>query len=387
MSGADSRLQVLARERGALVGTLIAVVTVVVIAVVLIFFVFGRIVPPGFVGVRQNYYGVFGLLEKGFGNRGLAPGLHWRIIGVSDVILIPSGFQLVHFNDTPLTGDLNHAVLDVPTKDGSKVKSDVTLVVRYFQQADTDVPQPPKPEPVNATDDERSVPFAVHHERPHGGPRDLILRYRAEPNEQLKRLSQEAENELRKALGVLSTTEFYRPHLRERAVLAANERINDLVNPFGVEIWGTLIRRYVYAEKTIDDQIFAKNLQDATERLNAAASERENARAKTAREAAEGTARIRDLQVQTEADIQVIRSEGIRYEQTKIAEGDLLVASAKAEVDAAKATALQELAGAEVYMAREMTPLLRSLRGGVVTAVDPYNVDAWAEKLSGGRAR
>jgi hypothetical protein len=61
----------------------------------------------------------------------------------------------------------------------------------------------------------------------------------------------------------------------------------------------------------------------------------------------------------------------------------LLVAESRAEVDTRRAKALSEIQGADVYIARELAPILRSLKGGVVSDVDPYNIDAWIKKLVG----
>ncbi len=153
------------------------------------------------------------------------------------------------------------------------------------------------------------------------------------------------------------------------------------MNPKGLQLWGALIRRYTYIERSIDDQIFQKNLQDQTERMNAALSRLAGAQAETEREQALWDAKIRDLQVQAESKVQVIRSEGSLYEVSRVSEGDRMVAEAKAKVDEARANALSQMQGAQLYTAREMAPLLKTLQGGVVSNIDPYDINAWMKRL------
>ena len=109
-------------------------------------------------------------------------------------------------------------------------------------------------------------------------------------------------------------------------------------------------------------------------------------RAKTEQMRASWDAKIRDLQVEGQTASKVLVSEGELYEAKKRAEGDLLVAKARADVDGAKARVLSEVDGASVYVAREMTPFLKTLTGGVVTDLDPYDVNGGLERLTGAPA-
>ena len=65
----------------------------------------------------------------------------------------------------------------------------------------------------------------------------------------------------------------------------------------------------------------------------------------------------------------------------RVSQGDRLVEEAKAAVDKAKNEVFTTIKGADVYVAREMTPLLETLEGGIVTDIDPFNVDSWMKKL------
>ncbi len=352
--------------------------------ITLLFFAIGKVVPPGYIGIRHNGYGVWGLLKKGYSEIGLQPGLHWRIPGnVSDIILLPACFQFINFSTKG--GDLDLPELEVPTSDGSKVKVDVTLVLRYFAAPGTAISKSDTAanEDEGAGDECRQVPFHEYRDFTHGGPHELVTGYTADQTKQLRTISIIAQQHLTRALFSLSTSEFYNPTKREAAAVKAATEINEEVSKGGIELWGALIRRYFYSQQNIDDQIFAKIFQEQTELLNAEESALAAAKAETVKQEAFGDAEIRNLVVQGESDARVMKSEGDLYEATKSSEGDLLAAKSKAEVDAAKAAVLEQVAGSANYVAREMTPLLRTLKGGVITDVDPYDIERWVSRLVG----
>jgi hypothetical protein len=329
------------------------------------FFMFGKVVFPNELGVRVNFYGVPGVMTKGYQSDGLLPGLHWQIPHLSTVLTLPRDFQFVTFHDQTGergNGDFKEQELEVPTTDGSKVRSDVTMVFRLYEKPN----------------ENRSG-----EEGEQGGPKKLIENYTDSREKILKRFSEVAKDQLKRALSTLSTTEFYNPERREEASQHANKAIGKIVGEVGIELWNTLIHRFTYADQKIDDQIFAKNLQDQTERLNAASSKLTAAKAETEKQSALWDAKIRDLEVDGESKVKVTRSEGELYETKKKGEGDLFVTSVRAEVDAERAKVLSESAGSQAYIARELAPLLETLRGGVITGVDPYDINSWTEKLSG----
>lgn len=381
-------------ERGAVLGGAVGLLIVIGVIVSVLFFTFGKVVPPYAIGIRHNGFDLFGVLQKGYGSVGLKPGLHWRIPGgVSDIILLPRGFQFVNFNAGGTEGDRNEGSLEIPTSDGSKVLADLTLVVRLFDEsgvspfAALEKATKPQAQPSGTLKRVDDVPIITYKTREHGGPKELISRFTGDPNRQLKNFSEIAHHALKQHLARLSTADYYNPVLREHAALDALDDINDAIAGVGMEIWAALVRRYIYAEEEIDNQIFAKNLQDQQERLNAAKSTLAEAQAKTEREAALWDAKIQNLKVSGDAQVQVIRSEGELYEAEKQADGDLLVAKARAEVDEAKAKALNEIAGSDVYVARELATVLRTLKGGVVSDLDPFDISQWVEKLTRGEAK
>ena len=361
----------------------------VLILVFVPYFVFGKVVPPDTIGLRQNLFGVPFVLKKGFQESGLEPGLQWQIPMLSQVILLPRDFKSIDYQAEAREGDYAAGDLLVPTTDGSKVKTNVTLVVRLFERPELYQTQPETPVLETGKGDihgEGTVeaPKPVITKRSHGGPQELIANYSPSQAAILEKVSQIAENGIRQQLSELSTADYYNPLLREKAALRAQDDIAKALAPDGIELWATLILRYTYVEQKIDDQIFAKNLQDQMERLNAASSRLAAARANTERERANWDAKIKSLEVEGQTKAQVVESEGRLYEASKKAEGDFLVAKARAEVDAARAQVLNAATdGAENYVAREMAPLVRTLAGGVVSNVDPYDVDRWVERFTG----
>ena len=198
-----------------------------------------------------------------------------------------------------------------------------------------------------------------------------------------------ADDALKRALGELATSEFYNPEKRELQIARALEYMNVGSTDYelkglqsqGIQVEAILLRRYTYREERIENAIFQKNLQDQEEALNVAQGEFAKAQALSAEEDARGEARNRTLLIKGQEGASVLRSQADLEETKRRAEADLLVARARAEADRLKAAALAQGVGADVLVAREMGPLLQSLKGGVVSNVDPYNLDAWMKKF------
>lgn len=375
-----------AGERGGVLIPLVVIAGLITGAVALLYTVFGTVVPPDKIGVRRNYFS-FGFLHEGYNPVGLKPGLHLKFPGISEIILLPRTFQIVNINQEQQEGDLSVAALEVPTTDGSKVNTDITLIVRLFE-APGEVPQTAQAQVSSETVNNLEIPF---HERTaplvHGGPDSLITTYREKPVGQLERVAQVAGDELRRSMSQLSTTDFYDPKLRESAAIQAQQSMNEALTPRGIEVWSTLVRRYTYADPEIDQRIFQKNLQFQTEKYRAAATKFAEAEAAIKKTEAHWQAQIRDLEVGAEAYRIKAESEARLYEDSKVAEGTQLLRAKQAEIVAQQNQLLAKMPGAEVYLAREMVPLISTIGGGIVTGVDPYDIDAWVRRLTGhGRA-
>lgn len=370
-------------QSGSILGVLSFFVFAILTLVILIFFVFGKIVPPNKIGIRQNFFSIMGILEEGYNESGLKPGLHWKVPGISDVILIPRDFQFIQLDANEKSGDLNLPYLEIPTSDGSKVKTDITLVLRYFDK-------PGKSESIGvdwssteANPDSSDVPVVQKISRAHGGPKDLVNTYGSRNERQLRTFVGKAEDKLKRWLSALSTIDYYNPSLREKAALKSTESINEFSTKEGIELWGTLVRRYTYSEQKIDDQIFAKNLQDATEVLNSAQSSLAEARAVTEEKRAfwDGQ-KIAVLKEEGIAKVRILDEEAASYEAQQRAKADKLYEVALAEIEKEK-NQIFATAGGRVYVARQMVPVLQSIGGGIISDIDPYNIESWVRKLSG----
>lgn len=322
---------------------------------------FGSVVYPGQMGVRQISFGPY----QGFSRRGLEPGYHWSVPFYSQIHFIPSTLQVMHLHRDRAMYPDSLGALEVQTTDGSSVYVDISVLYRFYTEPSEDHDEP------------------GDHDGPgdHGGPYELTTVVGTDRDAWQNRIHTAAVNELKKTLGRLSTAEFYNPDMRERRVLAAKDGMNKRLRRFGIHVEGVLLRRYTYAEQRIDQAIFQKNLQDQEERLNAAKSRLAEARARTEQVGARWDARIKTLLVEGENKAEVIRSKADLYEAKARAEGDLAIAKASAEVDRQRAGVLAQSEGVEVFVAKELAPLLGSLKGGVVTGVDPYDLQEWMNRF------
>ncbi len=336
---------------------------IIVLGIFTLVYSFGEVVPPGKIGVRQIGFGP----GKGFHDGALQPGYHWGdpTGQYSRIHLVPDTVQTIHLHRDQKKHPETLGPLEVQTTDGATVLVDVTLLAQFLQE-----------------------PNFEDGTRVSGGPADLLKEVGLSEVDWFNRIKRNAEDELRRALGSLSTEEFYNPELREHEkVRTARKRMNDSLKRFGISVVGVLIRRYTYAADEIDRAVAQKNLQIQEERLNSQESLLAAERAKVAELEADYVARIKTAQIRAKTDAEVIRSEGDLLREKLTAEGDLLVAQAKADADRLRAKAFEEGIGAEVYLAKELAPLLSSLKGGVVRDLDPYNLPEWLSKLGVGNEK
>lgn len=334
-------------------------ISIILGAIVVLGFLFGTVVAPGEMGVRQIAFGPY----QGYSRVALPPGYHWSIPFYSKILKVPQTIQRINLdrvvaerrNQRYQPDGYSYGAIEVQTTDGSSVVVDLSALVRFFAGPAAD--------------------------GSHGGPADLIQKLDVSPQRWMDRIQTATVNEVRKSLGMLSTSDFYNPHLRERAIEEAQKALNLRLAEFGIKIESLLLRRYTYSEERIDTAIFQKNLQDQEERLNTALSLLAEARADLEKVSAQWDARIKTLRVEGENQVRVLRSEADLYETERRAAADLLLAKAHAEVDRLKASALAKSQGADIYVARELAPLLASLQGGIVGDIDPYDLSKWMSKF------
>jgi regulator of protease activity HflC (stomatin/prohibitin superfamily) len=361
---------------------LVALIFLLIVSVVSIvaFYSFGIIVKPNQIGLRQNFFAVGGILEEGFSSKGLEPGLHWKIPYVSTVHILPRDFLLMNFNEEQISGDLQLPRLLIPTEDGSKVRADITLVTRLYDKPEK-IDSPTLIDRLTNVEKDDQVPLATKQNLSHGGPKDFINLYSFLQGNHLKMLAYTVEKYIKQSLARLYTVDYYNPVKREAAALDANDLINQDVSGEGIEVWATLVRRYVYDDEVIDNTIFLKNLEEQKERRIAAESKLEEVRAKTEQDVARLTAEIDNLRVEGEEEAKTrISQADLLYTEVE-AEGNRVIEEAKAKAEELQNKILTDTPGAQVYLAKEFVPLLNSLKGGVVTEIDPFDIDAWVNKL------
>lgn len=348
-----------ASERGAWLPALGTLVLVLVVVVLVVAFFFGTVVPVGAVGVRKIAFGP----KQGLLATSLPPGYHWTIPGYSTIYPVPQTVRVLDFDRDVKANPNSFGSLDVPTTDGTTVDVDVSILYRFFPAAGGDGTQT------------------------HGGPADLLNKVGATEAQWSKYLAQAADNELKRSLGALSTVDFYDPKARQERVGNAERGLQTALAPLGIKVESVLLRRYTYREE-IDQAIFKKNLQELESAFNKVAGDFAEAQRDVNKVSADGDVAIQNLDKQGLSEAEKIRSEGDLYRRQKVAEGNLLVAEAKAAVDKMRADVLSQV-GSDVYVALQLTQVLQTLKGGLVANIDPYDLDQWVKKLAGaeGRAR
>jgi regulator of protease activity HflC (stomatin/prohibitin superfamily) len=368
-------------ESGKITGGLLGAAVVVLIVGTIVFYTFGQVVAPGYIGVRQVTAGP----GQGFSKNGLRPGLHFTVPFLVNVYLIPRTVQVLNFHRKGTDSDIASvsndpdevASLEIRTSDGLSVDLDVSVLTRFYDRPSA-----------NVEEGSSESGVAGGKDKPvHGGPADLFTAVgisEAAWDNQIRRV---AADELRQALGALLARQFYEePATRAEALARAQDAMRERLDPVGIRVEAVLLRRYTYKDDLFDKAIFNKNLQEQEQRLKDASGRLAEVKAQLEQVEAEWDAKVETLRVKGESESKVLFSEAKLYESQKMAEGDLLVAKAQAEVDRLKAAALAQSTGADVFVAREMAPLLSSLKGGVVTSLDPYDVDAWARRLGVGES-
>jgi regulator of protease activity HflC (stomatin/prohibitin superfamily) len=347
---------------------LIPLVLVPLCVLLVLAMTFGVVIVPGETGVRQITIGP----NRGFTEVGLSPGYHWRIPWYSGIHKVPLTVQILNFQregeKAERSNEYNYPSLEIETSDRATIDLDVTVLARFYRSA------------------------GQEGEVVHGGPRDLLTIVGLEPDQWGNKISRVAYDALKRTLGTLSTAQFYDPTLREGRIedgLAIMNRglpdqnIKGLAEE-GIKVEAVLLRRYTYREDRIENAIFLKNLQDQEEALSVAEGKLAEAQALTSSEEGKGDALKETLKVDGENQVIVKRSEASLYQAQKRAEGDLLVSRAEAESDRLRAEALIKGKATQAYVARELTPLVAGVRGGIITGIDPLDLGQWAKKLGSG---
>ena len=309
----------------------------IAVAAAIFLFLFGQVIQPGNIGIRQIAFGPY----KGFSERALRPGYHWVVPFYSRIYLVPQTVQVIDFHRENSGGSFEP--LEVPTADRAMVNVDVSVLVRF---------------------DASNKVFSLG----------------VEPSAWEQAIRVAARTALRQSLSKLDTAGFYSPEKREANLADATAIMKAELAPRGVEVQGVLLRRYTY-EASFEDSIFRKNLEELKREISVKEAEYAKAEGAVENVKSDFNGKMAATKEKGETGAAIIRSDGELYDAQQRAQGDLLVATAKAAVDAQRAGALARAQTANVYVARELAPLLGSLKGGVISGMDPYDLDAWVSRL------
>jgi regulator of protease activity HflC (stomatin/prohibitin superfamily) len=215
-----------------------------------------------------------------------------------------------------------------------------------------------------------------------GGPGDLVQSLTVDDTTRwdahIQSISEEA---LLDSFSKLLASEFYLPEKRKEAMEKAVLRIRPRLAKVGIMLESVLIHNFNYQRSEIEDAISAKNIQIKEKELNKALSRL----AKVDAELSESEAKLRaDMDIERTKGEQLalrIRSEAALKEAENKAKGDELVALAESKVKSDSAQLLTDQKAASRLIAEQMAPLLASLKGGVVSDIDPYNLNDWAVRF------
>jgi len=130
-----------------------------------------------------------------------------------------------------------------------------------------------------------------------------------------------AEPALKETLGKLTTEDFYNSPMRVEKAQLARDRLNEELNPKGIEVELVLVRYFKYSQE-IQKNIEEKKLKDQLVFTNQAA-------ARAAKEEAELKKIIQEGRVTVEVELE----QGQAYVTRKTAEKDLYVRAKKADAD------------------------------------------------------
>ena len=110
-------------ESGRALTSLLFLIMILAVALGGVAFIFGTVVPIGYVGVRKVAFGP----GQGLGTRPLDPGFHWTIPGYSTIYQVPQSIKILDFDRDTRTNQNSFGSLDIPTVDGTTVDIDAAV--------------------------------------------------------------------------------------------------------------------------------------------------------------------------------------------------------------------------------------------------------------------
>jgi hypothetical protein len=340
------------------VGTLGFLVALAAVAAVgtFLMFIFGVVVPPGMIGVRQIYFDTVIGPKQGFSDHALEPGYHGNIPFLGTIHLLPSTWLPIHFNAarSEQPGTLVLPPLTVKSSDGVTVNLDLTVMIRL-----------------------RTAP----DESGRGGPRSLLVNVGASPESWVPMVRTTTTKHLVEALKDLTAEEFYDYQKRTKREEQGATALRSALAPVGLEVGSVLLRRFVYENPQIEEAIFQKNLQQVEHVLGIMRRRLAEEETVTAKRIADIDREISVVTKNAQVRADAIREQAQATLMKARVEGDAMVTQARANIDRQRADLLATTEGADIYVARQLTPLLRSLKGGVISDLNPYDLSGWVEGL------
>jgi regulator of protease activity HflC (stomatin/prohibitin superfamily) len=293
-------------------------------------------VRPWEFAVRQVYFGPGQGVQDGV----YGPGLHFVIPGYEVFHRFPRNIQLLEFNDdtSQASAQASYAPsINIQTSEGYRVAVDVTIAYRIV--------------------DPHGVIKAV-------GPGNLyetaLVRTRADPV-------------LRQRLGELDAEDFYDGRRRRAKAVEARDLLEKELRSAGIQVWSVMVRHYRY-DARYQEAIEQRKIQDQLVFKNRAEALAAQAEAEKNRVLAEGNAIVGVETARGEGEVQKIVADGDLYARRRIAEGDLLVALARAEARRLENDALSA-SGAENVVGMKMADAMTNTKVIVVPTDGPRGVN------------
>lgn len=191
-----------------------------------------------------------------------------------------------------------------------------------------------------------------------------------------------ADKILRQTFGRLDAEDFYNERRRMTEAEDARRLLAEDLAPWGVQVWGVLVRDYSY-DARYQDAIEQRKVQDQKVFKNQAEAFAASREAEKNRVIAEGQATIGVETQRGDAEVRKIAADANLYARQRVAEGDKLVALAEAEGTRLENAAL-EVGGAGNIVGLRMAEALRGAEVIVVSttgpdATNPLELDAMVQ--------
>ncbi len=195
----------------------------------------GITVFPEEMAVRQIDFGPY----KGISKKILASGRVWNIPHYSKIYKIPTNIQILFLGTKNNDNESIQNSLKIQTLDGHKVSLNIYCLYRFSN--------------LN--------PNGIYKLITQIGDLNVLW------SENVKNT---VESKLKESLETLSVNDFYNPLKKEKALSEAKNKINNILEKYGILMLDILIQKYSYEESEIDSEIFEKNIQEKDNELSLA---------------------------------------------------------------------------------------------------------------------